>query len=281
MTALAFAGTLEFNPLHGTLTGARRQAVPLHARPRARSCPREGFAGGDGGLRGARRPTATRCRSWSPAQQRAAAAARSPSRAWDGRDFVDLPMLVKTKGKTTTDHISPAGPWLRFRGHLDKISDNMFLGAIERVHRRGRQGRQPPHRGGRSDRSPRRRATSRPRARPGSSSATRTTARDRAASTRRCRPATSAAWRCIVRSFARIHETNLKKQGILPADLRDAKDYDRSSSRTGSAILGLAGLAPGKPVTSGSTSRTAARWTILVKHTMTASRSGGSRPARR
>ena len=50
--------------------------------------------------------------------------------AWDGKDFVDLPILVKTKGKTTTDHISPAGPWLRYRGHLDKISDNMFLGAV-------------------------------------------------------------------------------------------------------------------------------------------------------
>jgi aconitate hydratase len=50
--------------------------------------------------------------------------------AWDGKDFIDLPILVKTKGKTTTDHISPAGPWLRFRGHLDKISDNMFLGAL-------------------------------------------------------------------------------------------------------------------------------------------------------
>ena len=53
-----------------------------------------------------------------------------PFVAWDGKDYVDLPVLVKTKGKTTTDHISPAGPWLRFRGHLDKISDNMFLGAL-------------------------------------------------------------------------------------------------------------------------------------------------------
>ena len=72
-----------------------------------------------------------------------------PFAAWNGRDFVDLPVLVKTKGKTTTDHISPAGPWLRFRGHLDKISDNMFLGAINAFTGETRQGRQPAHRGGR------------------------------------------------------------------------------------------------------------------------------------
>ena len=128
VTALAFAGTLEFNPLTDTLTAPDGQPVRFTA-PEAEELPRDGFVRGARGLRGAGGRSAIRSRSRSRPTA-SGCSCSGPSSAWDGKDFIDLPILVKTKGKTTTDHISPAGPWLRFRGHLDKISDNMFLGAI-------------------------------------------------------------------------------------------------------------------------------------------------------
>src|SRR6058998_3360250 len=126
VTALAFAGTLEFNPMTDTLTAPNGQRVRF-TPPEGEELPRDGFARG---AEGYEEPAA------DPDSVRVDVPANSerlqllgPFVAWDGKDFIDLPILVKTKGKTTTDHISPAGPWLRFRGHLDKISDNMFLGA--------------------------------------------------------------------------------------------------------------------------------------------------------
>ncbi|MEK7880234.1 MAG: aconitase family protein, partial [candidate division NC10 bacterium] len=126
-TALAFAGTLEFDPVNGTLTapdGRQFRFTP----PEGEELPRDGFAGGLEGYE----PPAEDGRSVvvevSPTSERLQLLEPFPK--WDGRDFVDLPILIKTKGKTTTDHISPAGPWLRYRGHLDRISDNVFLGAL-------------------------------------------------------------------------------------------------------------------------------------------------------
>src|SRR6185436_5158981 len=127
VTALAIAGTLEFDPVHGTLPGPDGKPVRLTA-PEAEELPRDGFARGEEGYE-------------APAENGDSVKIELPENserlqvlgpfvAWDGMDFVDLPVLVKAKGKTTTDHISPAGPWLRFRGHLDRISDNMFLGAL-------------------------------------------------------------------------------------------------------------------------------------------------------
>src|SRR5205814_5062153 len=96
--------------------------------PEAEALPRDGFARGTEGYQ---EPAADpdRVRVIVP-ENSERLQLLGPFVAWDGKDFIDLPILVKTKGKTTTDHISPAGPWLRYRGHLDKISDNMFLGAL-------------------------------------------------------------------------------------------------------------------------------------------------------
>src|SRR2546429_14856 len=127
VTALAFAGTLEFDPVHGTMPGPDGRPVRF-TPPEGEELPRDGFATGEEGYE----PPAPDPDSVQvivkPDSDRLQLLAPFPR--WDGRDFVDLPILVKTKGKTTTDHISPAGPWLRYRGHLDKISDNMFLGAV-------------------------------------------------------------------------------------------------------------------------------------------------------
>src|SRR5258706_8678142 len=125
--ALALAGTLEFNPLTDTLTAPDGSKVRL-TPPEAEELPRDGFGKGTAGLEA---PAANPDAVHTPLPEHSERLQLlGPFVAWDGKDFIDLPILVKTKGKTTTDHISPAGPWLRFRGHLDKISDNMFLGAL-------------------------------------------------------------------------------------------------------------------------------------------------------
>ena len=129
VTAFAFAGRLSFNPLTDTLDRRRRQAVPLDP-------PQAGARGAGATIStAATRPTSRRPRTAAAieldgrSEQRAAAV--DGAVAGLGRqDFLDMPVLMKTKGKTTTDHISPAGSWLRYRGHLDKFSDNMFMGAI-------------------------------------------------------------------------------------------------------------------------------------------------------
>ena len=210
---------------------AGRQGVPLHAARVARSCPRRASRRGEEGYEApAADGDAVAGRRSPPNSERLQLL--QPFPRWDGKDFAELPILVKTKGKTTTDHISPAGAWLRVRGHLDKISDNMFLGALNAFTGRGGQGRQPADRRERRDLHRRSPATSRPGAWAGSWSATRTTARGRAASTRPCRPRyLGVQGGASCRSFARIHETNLKKQGILPLTFAEPHGLRPASSR--------------------------------------------------
>ena len=127
VTALAFAGTLEFDPVNGTIPGPDGRPFRFTA-PEGEELPTRGFAKGEEGFEA---PAADGDRvevQIPPDSERLQLL--QPFPRWDGRDFTELPILVKTKGKTTTDHISPAGTWLRYRGHLDKISDNMFLGAV-------------------------------------------------------------------------------------------------------------------------------------------------------
>src|SRR6267378_4984525 len=125
VTALAFAGTLEYDPVHGTIPDAQGKAFRF-TPPEAEELPRDGFAGGAAGYEEPAADGESIQVIVRPDSERLQIL--EPFKPWDGRDFIDLPILVKAKGKTTTDHISPAGAWLRFRGHLDKISDNMFLG---------------------------------------------------------------------------------------------------------------------------------------------------------
>ncbi len=144
-----------------------------------------------------------------------------PFPRWDGKDFDRLPILVKTKGKTTTDHISPAGAWLRFRGHLDKISDNMFLGALNAFTGETGKGTQRPDRRDRraahADRAGLEGQGRELDGRVGDENYGEGSSREHAAMS----PRYLGAKVVLVKSFARIHETNLKKQGILPADVRE------------------------------------------------------------
>src|SRR6266702_3402668 len=127
VTALALAGTLSFNPVTDTLTGADGRPFRLEPPKMAPEVPPENFDGGHSSYVAPPEDGSRIELSVAPDSERIQL--MEPWPAWDGQDFLDMPVLMKTKGKTTTDHISAAGPWLRYRGHLDKFSDNMFMGA--------------------------------------------------------------------------------------------------------------------------------------------------------
>jgi aconitate hydratase A / 2-methylisocitrate dehydratase len=265
VTALAIAGTLDFDPVHGTLTtsdGKQFRFTP----PEAEELPRDGFAKGAEGYE-APAEDGDRVQIELPANSERLQVL-GPFVAWDGGDFIDLPILVKTKGKTTTDHISPAGPWLRFRGHLDRISDNMFLGAVNAFTGETGKGVNPITG-----------AASQPFAKiarelkaqgiewmvVGDENYGEGSSREHAAMS----PRYLGCVAVIVRSFARIHETNLKKQGVLPLTFIDPADYDRFEQGDRVSITGLYTLEPGKPVTVQIKKPDARVVTVQARHTMT------------
>ncbi|MBI2205398.1 MAG: aconitate hydratase [Candidatus Rokubacteria bacterium] len=244
VTALAFAGTLEFNPLTDTLPGPDGKPVRF-TPPEAEELPRDGFARGTEGYE---EPAAD-----ADSVQIAIPANSErlqllgPFVAWDGRDYVDLPILVKTKGKTTTDHISPAGPWLRFRGHLDKISDNMFLGALNAFSGETGKGVNPlTGASGQAFSKIARELKAKGQywIVIGDENYGEGSSREHAAMS----PRYLGCVAVLVRSFARIHETNLKKQGVLPLTFIDPADYERFDQNDHITISGLYALEPGKPV---------------------------------
>jgi aconitate hydratase len=171
-----------------------------------------------------------------------------PFAPWDGQDFDRLPLLLKVKGKCTTDHISPAGPWLRFRGHLDNISNNMFTGAVNAFTDEAGTTRDPES-GKRDVPVPEvaraHKAAGRRWIVVGDENYGEGSSREHAAMS----PRLLGAAAVIVRSFARIHETNLKKQGVLPLTFVDPADYEKVRETDRISVRGLDGLAPGEPLT--------------------------------
>ena len=170
-----------------------------------------------------------------------------PWPAWDGNDYIRLPVLVKTKGKTTTDHISPAGPWLKYRGHLTKFSENMFMGAANaftgetgkgRNILTGETGRAFSQTAGYYRDAGLRWVVI------GDDNYGEGSSREHAALS----PKLLGGAAVIARSFARIHESNLKKQGLLPLTFQDPAHYDLIREDDRISLTGLAHLAPNKPV---------------------------------
>jgi aconitate hydratase len=245
VTALALAGTLEFDPVHGTLPGPAGGAVRLTA-PEGEELPRDGFVRGAEGFEAPWADGSAVQVILRPDSERLQLLAPFPP--WDGKDFTDLPILIKTRGKTTTDHISPAGPWLRYRGHLDRISDNMFLGAVNAFTGETGKGVNPIT--GEAG-QPLAKIARDLKARGlrwmviGDENYGEGSSREHAAMSPRYLNGVVV----LVRSFARIHETNLKKQGLLPLTFIDPADYDRFGQDDWVSVVGLAALAPGKPVT--------------------------------
>jgi aconitate hydratase len=244
VTAMAFAGTLDFNPVSGTLTakdGTKIQFEP----PVGEELPAKGFAKGEEGfIAPAENGDAVKI-DVAPGSERLALLEPFPK--WDGKDFAKLPILLKAKGKCTTDHISPAGPWLKYRGHLDKISDNMFLGATNAF--TGEAGKVTNALSGETGKTPS--AVARAYKAQGIGSIVigdenygEGSSREHAAMS----PRFLGVKVVITKSFARIHETNLKKQGILPLTFANAADYDKFEEKDRVSITGLSNLAPGKPV---------------------------------
>ncbi|MFM8551192.1 MAG: aconitate hydratase, partial [Nitrospiraceae bacterium] len=191
-----------------------------------------------------------------------------PFPRWDGKDLDKLPLLIKTKGKTTTDHISPAGPWLKFRGHLDKICDNMFLGATNAFS--SEPGKGTDVLTGESGLTiaqiaRRYKAKGIGSIVVGDENYGEGSSREHAAMSPRFLNVKAV----LVKSFARIHETNLKKQGILALTFSDPKDYEKIEQQDRISVTGLANLVPGKPVQVTIHKADGHALTIQANHSMT------------
>lgn len=237
--ALTIAGDLCFNPLKDRLINHDGEKVKL-SEPEGDELPAAGFVGGKAGYRA---PEGGKTEvKIDPQSQRLQLL--QPFPAWDGKDFLDMPLLIKAQGKCTTDHISMAGPWLRFRGHLENISDNMLMGAVNafngetnKVWNRLANAYETVS------------ATAKQYKANGISSIVvaeenygEGSSREHAA----MEPRFLNVKVILAKSFARIHETNLKKQGMLAVTFVDKADYDRIRERDIISVVGLDGFAPGR-----------------------------------
>ncbi len=265
VTAYALTGDLGFNPLKDTIKTVDGKEIKLEA-PEGDELPSQGFAKGEEGFVAPAEsgeglevdlpPTSERLQLLQPFPQ------------WDGNDLESLPILLKTKGKTTTDHISPAGPWLKFRGHLDKISDNMFLGANNAF--TSEAGKANNVLTGDTNLTPA--AIARDYKSKGVGSFVvgdenygEGSSREHAAMS----PRFLGVKAVLTKSFARIHETNLKKQGILPMTFANPADYDQIGQEDRVSVTGLKDLAPGKPISITIHKKGGGDVTIQANHSMT------------
>lgn len=262
VTALAIAGDLNFNPLTDTLTNDKGEQVKLDA-PTGFELPVKGFAVDDPGYQAPAADGSGVTVAVAPDSKRLQLLA--PFAEWEGTDLKGLKLLIKAKGKCTTDHISMAGPWLKFRGHLDNISNNMLIGAVNFYNEKtdnvknqltGEYGPVP--------------ATQRAYKAAGVGSIVvgdenygEGSSREHAA----MEPRFLGVRAILVKSFARIHETNLKKQGMLALTFADKADYDKIQEDDSIDIIGLTSFAPGTPLTLVFTHADGSQDTIIANHT--------------
>ena len=260
VTAIAFSGDLTFNPLTDSLGSFK------FAPPKSDELPTKGFVAGLAGFIAAPADGSKVTVKVDPKSNRLQLL--EPFSKWDGNDYTDLPVLLKAQGKCTTDHISAAGPWLRFRGHLENISDNMFIGAINAF--TGETGKGVNVLSGEKSVAFPKVARAYKAAKQGwvvfgDENYGEGSSREHAAMS----PRYLGGKAIIVRSFARIHETNLKKQGMLPLTFKNAVDYDKVQADDRVAILGLKELAPDKALTVELTHKDGQKERFEVQHTFT------------
>lgn len=262
VTAFAIAGDLTFNPLKDKLKNEKGEEVMLD-EPTGVELPPKGFSVDDAGYQApakdgkgiqvAVKPDSTRLQLLAPFA------------AWEGTDLKGLRLLIKAKGKCTTDHISMAGPWLKFRGHLDNISNNMLIGAINFFNDKtdsvkneltSEYGPVP--------------ATARAYKAAGIGSVVvgdenygEGSSREHAA----MEPRHLGVRAIVVRSFARIHETNLKKQGMLALTFSNKEDYEKVQEDDNIDIVGLGSFTPGKPLTMVLNHKNGSKDEISLNHT--------------
>lgn len=239
VTAMAIAGDLTFNPMTDELINENGVKVKLE-EPKGMEFPVKGFEVRERGyVPPAENQKAVRINPDSDRLQEL-----KPFNPWDGKDFSGLPLLVKALGKCTTDHISMAGPWLRYRGHLENISRNLLMGATNAFNRETNLVKNQVN--GEMMTIPDSAATYRKAGVStiiiGDENYGEGSSREHAA----MEPRFMGVKAVIVRSFARIHETNLKKQGILALTFRNPSDYDLIQEDDRLDITGIAELSPGK-----------------------------------
>ena len=261
VVAMTIAGTLNFNPLTDSLKDKDGNEFMLKA-PTGDGLPSNGY---DPGMDTYQAPPQDRSQvnvAVSPTSDRLQIL--EPFNAWDGKDATDLPILIKAQGKTTTDHISMAGPWLKYRGHLDNISNNMLIGAINSANGEannienfttGEFGTVPGVARDYKAKGIRWVVVGDWNYGEGSS-------REHAA----LEPRHLGGLAIIVRSFARIHETNLKKQGMLPLTFSEPADYDKLNPDDKVDLL-CTELAVGKPMTMKVHPKNGESYEIKLSHT--------------
>ena len=244
VTALAIAGDLSFNPLTDTLTNNKGEQVKFDA-PSGDELPTKGFAVEDAGYQAPAADGSGVKVLVEPTSKRLQLL--DPFTAWEGVDLKGLKLLIKAKGKCTTDHISMAGPWLKFRGHLDNISNNMLIGAVNAFNEKTDSVKNQLT--GTYDAVPTvQRAYKAQHIGSivvGDENYGEGSSREHAA----MEPRHLGVRAVLVKSFARIHETNLKKQGMLGLTFSNVADYDKIKEDDSIDIIGLTTFAPGVQLT--------------------------------
>jgi aconitate hydratase len=242
-TALAIAGDLSFNPITDTLVNDKGEHVKLDP-PSGDELPGKGFDVGDAGFQAPAADGSGVQVSVAPESERLQLLA--PFSEWDGKNITGARVLIKAKGKCTTDHISMAGPWLRFRGHLDNIANNTLIGATNFFN--GEQNKVKNQLDGSYDEVPRvqraYKAAGVPTIVVGDHNYGEGSSREHAA----MQPRHLGVRAILVKSFARIHETNLKKQGMLALTFANEADYDKIQENDVINFTDLTSFAPGKPL---------------------------------
>lgn len=265
VTALAIAGDLSFNPLTDTLTNEKGEKVKLDA-PTGDELPKKGFAVEDAGFIAPAADGSSVTVKVSPTSDRLQLL--DPFAAWEGVDLKNLKLLIKVKGKCTTDHISMAGPWLKYRGHLDNISNNMLIGAVNSFNEKTDNVKNQITGVYESVPKVQRayKAQNIGSIVVGDENYGEGSSREHAA----MEPRHLGVRAVLVKSFARIHETNLKKQGMLALTFSNKEDYNKIQEDDIIEICGLDSFAPGKQLTMVFNHSNGSRDEIKVNHSYNA-----------
>ena len=265
VTAFALAGSLKFNPLTDSLPNENGEQVKLD-EPEGIELPTKGFAVEDAGFIPPAADGSNVKVEVNPRSDRLQLL--ESFAAWDGKDLTGLRLLIKAKGKCTTDHISMAGPWLKYRGHLDNISNNMLIGAINFFNDKSDSVKNQLN--GNYDSVPKvqraYKAANIGTVVVGDENYGEGSSREHAA----MEPRHLGVRAVIVKSFARIHETNLKKQGMLALTFNDKNDYDKVQEDDVIDIVGLTTFSPDKPLTLVLHHKDGTADNVIVNHTFNA-----------
>ena len=262
VAAVAISGRLDFNPITDTLTNQNGEQVKLD-EPKGSELPAKGFDVEDNGYQAPAEDGSAVQVIVSPTSDRLQLL--EPFSPWDGKNITGAKLLIKAEGKCTTDHISMAGPWLKYRGHLDNISNNLLIGAVNFFNKEtnrvknqltGEYGEVPAVQRAYK-------AAGVPSIVVGDQNYGEGSSREHAA----MEPRHLGVKAVLVKSFARIHETNLKKQGMLALTFVNAEDYDKIQEDDTFDFLNLEGFAPNTPLQIQITHADGTTDTILANHT--------------